>query len=288
MLPAMAAKPRIAIVGPGRLGSALAQELRRAGFRISEIISRESAGSKRKARALAKKVKAQASTPKSADLDVRLIWFCVPDRDIAKASSDLAARTQWKGKIVFHASGALPSDELDVLRKRGAAAASVHPMMTFVRGTVPSLKGVPFAVEGDARAVRVARQIARDLGGEAFTIRKQDKAAYHGWGAFASPLVVALLVSAEQVARAAGLSAAAARKRMLPIVRQTIANYARLGPAGAFSGPIVRGDAEIVRKHLQALKGIPEAKEVYLALARSALRYLPVRQRAELKRALKM
>lgn len=141
-------------------------------------------------------------------------------------------------------------------------------------------------MEGDAAAVRSARQIVRALGGEAFTIRKQYKAAYHAWGAFASPLLVAMLVTAEQLARKAGLSAVGARKKMLPIVRQTIANYGALGAAGAFSGPIVRGDAEIVRKHLQVARKVPEATQVYLALARAALQYLPARNRGQLKRAL--
>jgi predicted short-subunit dehydrogenase-like oxidoreductase (DUF2520 family) len=95
-----------------------------------------------------------------------------------------------------------------------------------------------------------------------------------------------MLVTAEQLARKAGLSAVGARKKMLPIVRQTIANYGALGAAGAFSGPIVRGDAEIVRMHLQVARKVPEAEHVYLALARAALRYLPARNRGELKRAL--
>jgi predicted short-subunit dehydrogenase-like oxidoreductase (DUF2520 family) len=141
-------------------------------------------------------------------------------------------------------------------------------------------------VEGDAAAVKAARRIVRDLGGDAFNIRKQHKAAYHTWGAFASPLLVAMLVTGEQLARNAGVSAVEAGKKMLPIVRQTIANYEALGPAGAFSGPIVRGDAEIVRKHLAVLKKVPEARQVYLALARAALRYLPARNRAMLKKAL--
>jgi predicted short-subunit dehydrogenase-like oxidoreductase (DUF2520 family) len=288
MLPAMAAKPRIAIVGPGRLGRALTLELRQAGYTISEIVSRNSAASKRKARELARKVEAHASTCDNAHLDADLVWFCVPDQEIAAASHLLASVIGWKKKTAFHSSGALASDELKALRRRGAALASVHPMMTFVSGSIPSLKGVPFAVEGDATAVRAARQIVRDLGGEAFTIRKQHKAAYHAWGAFASPLLVAALVTAEQLARAAGLSTAQARKKMLPIVRQTIANYEALGPAGAFSGPIVRGDAEIVRKHLRVLKKVPEARDVYLALARVALRYLPARNRATLKKALEL
>ena len=56
-------------------------------------------------------------------------------------------------------------------------------------------------------------------------------------------------MTAERVAHAAGLFECEARKKMLPIVRQTLANYAKLGPAEAFSGPIVRGDAQVVRKH---------------------------------------
>ena len=286
MLPAMAVKPHIAIVGPGRLGTALALELNRAGYRISEIVSHKRPEGK--SRLLARKLRARTSSPDNAVLDADLIWFCVPDREIAAAARALASKVEWRGKTAFHSSGALASNQLDVLKRRGASVAAVHPMMTFVRGAVPSLKGVPFAVEGDATATRLARGIVRKLGGETFPIRAKNKAAYHAWGAFASPLLVALLVSAEQVARAAGLKATEARKKMLPILKQTIENYGRLGPAGAFSGPLVRGDAEIVRKHLRVLGKIPEAKEVYLALARIAVRRLPVQQARKLENALRL
>jgi Uncharacterized conserved protein len=115
-------------------------------------------------------------------------------------------------------------------------------------------------------------------------IRKQDKVLYHAWGTFASPLLIALLATTEQVARASGVSIHAARKRMLPILNQTLANYAALGPAKAFSGPIVRGDAEVLRRQLAALRKVPEARKVYMALARSALTYLPAQNRAELRK----
>jgi predicted short-subunit dehydrogenase-like oxidoreductase (DUF2520 family) len=282
----MAVKPQIAIVGPRRLGTALALELTRAGYRVGEVVSRSTRTSPRSARDLGL-ARARAATRKTAQLDADLIWFCVPDREIAAAARELAPATTWKGKIAFHSSGALASDELNALRQRGAAVASVHPMMTFVRGSMPSLKAVPFGVEGDAVALQAARRVVEGLGGEMFTIRKPNKAAYHAWGTFASPLLVAALVATEQVARAAGVSAAEARKKMLPIVRQTLANYAKLGPASAFSGPIVRGDAAIVRKHLQVLNKVPRAKEVYVALARAALRYLPVRNRKEIEKVLR-
>jgi predicted short-subunit dehydrogenase-like oxidoreductase (DUF2520 family) len=282
----MASKPEIAIVGPGRLGQSLAIELRRAGYRVGEIISRQTRVSQRRAGEVARLADSRAASTKSARLKAKLIWFCVPDREIAKVAYQLAEKTQWKGKIAFHSSGALASDELDVLRQRGAAVASVHPLMTFVSPSLPALKGVPFGVEGDGKAVSMARRMVRDLGGEVFSIRKQDKIPYHAWGAFTSPLLIAMLVTAEQVASLAGFSATDARKKAMPILRQTLENYAQLGPAGAFSGPIVRGDAEIVRAHLRVLQKVPQARQVYLSLARAAVAGLPMRSRSRLGKIL--
>ncbi|HEY7617119.1 MAG TPA: Rossmann-like and DUF2520 domain-containing protein [Terriglobales bacterium] len=282
----MAVKPSIAIVGPGSLGSAMASSLRRAGYRITEVISREGRASRQRAKRLARTVSARATVITNPQLNANIVWLCVPDREIAACAQSLQNATAWKGKIAFHSSGALTSDELNALKRKGTSVASLHPMMTFVPGVRPALDGVSFALEGDASAVRAARRIVRDLGGQSFVIRKQQKPAYHAWGAFASPLLVSALVTAEQVAGAAGLGREAARKMMLPIVRQTLANYAKRGPAGAFSGPIVRGDAETLRKHLMVLGRIPGAKDVYLSLARSALRNLPTRNEKLLKKVL--
>jgi predicted short-subunit dehydrogenase-like oxidoreductase (DUF2520 family) len=192
----------------------------------------------------------------------------------------------WDSKVALHSSGALESGELRALRRQGAAVASLHPLMTFVSGVTPSLSEVPFAVEGDPAAERVARSIARDLGGETFVIHKKDKPAYHAWGAFALPLLLAALVTAERVAGAAGIPRKSARKMMLPIVRQTLANYAEHGPKGAFSGPIIRGDAATLEKHLRVLRDVPEARDVYLALARSAVKNLPAKNRKRLRQVL--
>jgi predicted short-subunit dehydrogenase-like oxidoreductase (DUF2520 family) len=286
MLPSMAAKATVAIVGPGRLGTALALQLARAGYRISEMVSRTSA-SARRARAVTQTLKTRSSHYQNMSLDADLIWLCVPDREITVVATELASLNIWKRKTVFHSSGALDSDTLNALRARGAKVASVHPLMTFVKGAVPNMKGITFAIEGDAAAVRVAQRIVSDFGARTFFIRKHHKPAYHAWSAFTSPLLVAALVTAEQVARSAGLKAAEARRMMLPIVCQTLVNYAALGPSEAFSGPLVRGDAEVVRKHLQALKKVPQARAVYVALARSALRHLPAENRRQLEKVLK-
>ena len=289
MLPGMTAKPRVAIVGAGNFGSALALALSQAGYVIETVIARVRGeaprdGSLKRAQKLAKLVGARVPHDLSW-VRAELIWFCVPDAEIARAAKSLAKKIEWKGRVALHSSGALTSDELEVLRRRGAAVASVHPLMTFVQGSRPSLAGVSFAVEGDRAAARAARRIVKAVGGRAYSIRKKDKAAYHAWGTFASPLFTALLATSEQVAALAGVNRKAAKQRMIPILRQTLANYAAFGAAGGFSGPIVRGDVDTVKRHLRVLRGTPAA-EVYSALARAALQYLPVKNKKSLKRIL--
>jgi predicted short-subunit dehydrogenase-like oxidoreductase (DUF2520 family) len=219
-------------------------------------------------------------------LRASLIWFCVPDSEIARAARDLSTKMNWKGRVALHSSGVLSSDELAPLRSRGAAIASAHPLMTFVRGSRPPLTGVPFAIEGDPSAVRMARHIIKDMGANPHPIQKKDKAAYHAWGTFVSPLFTALLVTAEQVASLAGVNRIAAKRRMIPILLQTLANYAAFDAADAFSGPIIRGDGDTVKRHLHVLRTLPAARDAYSALARSALLYLPAKNKVALKRIL--
>jgi predicted short-subunit dehydrogenase-like oxidoreductase (DUF2520 family) len=280
-------KAHITIVGAGNLASALAVALHGCGFTIDEILSRNRASSLKRAGRLAKEVGASALTTARASIRSEVVWFCVPDREIASAAKSLGALTNWKGRVALHSSGALTSDELADLRQCGAAVASAHPLMTFVRGSRPPLAGVPFAIEGDPQAARVARTLVRDLGGRSFSIRKQEKEAYHAWGMFVSPLFTALLAASEAVAQAASISRRAAKERMLPILQQTLKNYAEINTARSFSGPIARGDVDTVCKHLAALRTLPEARQVYLALARSALVDLPSRNRAALSKLLR-
>ena len=290
MLPLMPGKrsspSRIAILGAGNLASALAASLRGAGYGIDLVVSPGRPGSSR-GRRLARELGPSASLVRADETRAEVFWFCVPDSVIASTARSIANADSWNNKIALHSSGALSSDELQALRAKGAAVASVHPLMTFVRGSRPALKGVPFGIEGDAKAVRVARSIVRDLKALPFDIRKQDKALYHAWGMFLSPLLTALLAASEKVAAAAGIPRAAAKKRMLPILAQTLANYARFGAPGSFSGPIARGDSDTVRQHLKVLRDMPEIRGAYIALARIALQELPAKNRLALQRLLK-
>jgi predicted short-subunit dehydrogenase-like oxidoreductase (DUF2520 family) len=231
---------------------------------------------------LARLLEARAQSLKDAGPTSDIIWICHTDDALAETAKLLARKPGWAGKIVLHSSGALSSDVLSPLKRKGASTASLHPMMTFVPGATPRMEEVPFAVEGDARAVSVARRIVRDLGAESFAIKKAAKPLYHALGSFSSPMIVAALVTAERVGRGAGLTASQTRRVMAPILRQTIKNYIERGAAAAFSGPIKRGDLNTVLRHLKELKRVPGASEVYRALVKSALMDLPSRNRKQL------
>lgn len=269
------------------MGSALAVALRRAGHRVTDIVVRDLPESRVRGSQLAKKVGAKVSTLGETRSDADIIWVCVTDDAIAPAAAELAkTKIPWRGKVVLHSSAALTSDLLRPLKRKGAAVASVHPMMTFVRGGAPKLEGVSFALEGDAAAIRKASVIVKELGGDPFPLRKDAKVLYHAMGSFSSPLVVVTLSMAEQVGKKAGLPAERVRKVIRPILEKTIANFLAQGAAGAFSGPLNRGNVKTIERHMKELRRAPEAKAVYQALAAVALKNLPVKNKKELQKAL--
>ena len=267
--------PHITLVGSGNLAYALGPALKAAGYKIDAVVSRPLPQSKKRAAALAKKLNADLLTLAQFQPTSDVIWLCHTDDALPKTARLLARKKGWQGKIVLHSSGALSSEILGPLKHAGAHTASLHPMMTFVPGTAPAMNRVPFTVEGDRKAVAAAKKIVRAMNAEVFEIKKESKVLYHALGSFSSPMIVATLVTAERVGKAAGLSPKQVAKVMRRILLQTIENYLQRGPAAAFSGPIKRGDLNTIRRHLHDLRRVPGAIDVYRALVRSALMDLP-------------
>ena len=281
----MKKRSTVAIIGPGKLGTALAQAFRGAGYHISEIVARDESANQKHAQSFARKLGAQFSPLSEAKLDAAVIWICVPDDTISSIARQLARRKGWRGKIVLHSSGALSSEELLPLKQRGAVIGSAHPMMTFANQAPVEWKGIPFAIEGDRAAVAFAREVARQLKLDAFTISARSKPLYHAVGSFASPIFVGLLSTAERVARAAGVSKPP-REIIGRILQRTVDHYLKGGAAAAFSGPMQRGDLATVRRHLENLRRVPGALDIYTLLAMELATNLPVKRRTELKRLL--
>jgi len=265
------------MVGSGALAEGLSLALQASGVVFDELIVRRKHA---RARALASSLGAQLTTISQSSFAAPVVWLAVSDAAIASLAEQLAARGAWRGKVVLHSSGALSSSELTPLQKAGAAVASAHPMMSFVRGSQPKLSGACLSIEGDRKAVRFAELCARLLACDVLKLKAANKAAYHAYGAMLSPMLLTELTAALGVAKQAGLSEAQAKEILRPIVMKTIENLLTLGPEAALSGPLARGDVATTELHLSALKG-PE-RELYMALARYASARLPVKNIAEL------
>ena len=248
----------LAIVGAGRLGRALGRLLRNRGWRIGAVVTRSPATARTAVRAIGDGTPFGKLTRRVLAADVMLI--STPDSAIRPAASELASigGEEWRGKVVLHSSGALDQTELAALERWGAATGSLHPMQTFSPNVKPQLEGVVFAIEGHGAALKTARRIARDLGGLPIRLQDGAKPAYHAAGALASGHVLGLVEAAVQILMGLGFTRRQATRALLPLTRQTLENYVRLGPAAAWTGPVSRGDYDTVSKHVEALKRHPE------------------------------
>jgi predicted short-subunit dehydrogenase-like oxidoreductase (DUF2520 family) len=163
-------------------------------------------------------------------------------------------------------------------------------MQTFSGRGAPKLEGIIFAVEGDRSAAIVARKIARSLGGVPVAISSRNKPAYHAAGALVAGHGLGLVEASTQVLLKLGFSRRHAMRALLPLMRQMLNNFERLGPQQSWTGPVSRGDFGTVAKHTKALRNYPrEFEEAYAALALLAGRVLskhPAASSKQLKRAL--
>jgi predicted short-subunit dehydrogenase-like oxidoreductase (DUF2520 family) len=222
--------PRLAIVGRGRLGNALAAALLDAGAEVLGPLERgaDAAGA-------------------------GAVLLCVPDSEIAAAAAVVSP-----GPPVGHCSGATGLDAL-----APHEAFSLHPLMS-VTARGASFRGASAAVDGSTpRALRLADELAIAVGMEPIRVRDDDRAAYHAAASIASNFLVTLEAAAERLAGSVGVN----RGALVPLVRATVENWAAVGPRQALTGPVARGDeATIEAQRAAIVERTPELTEVFDAM----------------------
>ncbi len=209
---------RVAIVGNGRAGHALARALRGIGDHVAGPLGRG-----------------------AAPRDVDAVLLCVPDQEIAAAAALVPV-----GPVVGHCSGATG---LHVLAPH--AGFSLHPLMTIPADADPAVfTGAGAAVAATAEpGLAVARALAIRLGMRPIEIAPGDRTAYHAAASIASNFLITLEAAAERLAEAVGVE----RADLLPLVRATVDNWERLGPERALTGPVARGDETTVAAQREAV-----------------------------------
>ncbi|HKP37069.1 MAG TPA: Rossmann-like and DUF2520 domain-containing protein [Pyrinomonadaceae bacterium] len=278
-------KLRVSIIGAGRMGATLGHALNQLGYPIDLVVTGHAASARR----AAKFVKTEAVTTTELGrtklaqklLTTNFLLISTPDDVLAAVAGKLAARFRGipvgkkSRRIALHTSGALSSEVLAPLRTAGFAVGSLHPLVSIpeAKSDPKVFRGAYFCVEGDREAVRLARSIVSELGGESFTVDAKSKALYHAAAVMSAGHVVALFDLAVEMLRDCGLSGRRAQKVLHPLLQSTTANLAISDPAQALTGPFARGDSATAKKHLAALTSARRdaALAVYVLLARHSL-----------------
>ncbi len=285
----------VAIIGAGRVGTALGLALRAVGATIEVVATKTPSGARRATNTFGPKTLAltavqlsrlNPSQHKRCDR-CSLVLITTPDDRIASVTKQLAAvfksgpvrprnrRGAAAHRVVLHTSGALSSDVLAPLRGSGFAIGSLHPLVSVSesRSGAELLTQAFFSVEGDPAAIRVGRSIVRELGGQSFTIDSHRKALYHAAAVIVSPHMTALFDIAVEMLVRCGLSATRARHILLPLVQSTLANLTIQAPAQALTGTFKRGDISTVEKHLTAIDNanLPDALAAYIGLGQRSI-----------------
>jgi predicted short-subunit dehydrogenase-like oxidoreductase (DUF2520 family) len=273
-------KPSVSIVGAGRLGRALALALGASGYPILAFVAHR-ASHARKAAELFNKSENPVRSLGANQIDQLppsdLILITTPDDAIEEVARQLAACEIGRvgQRTVLHTSGALSSKVLSPLAKAGFHTGSVHPLVSVSepRAGAKALRGAFYCLEGDREAMRMARLVVSDLGGNSFSIRPESKALYHAAAVMASGQVVALFDFAAEMLAACGVSRKNAQRILTPLLESTVNNLKQSHAEKALTGTFARGDLATVRRHLAALsrKEFSQALEIYKLLGRRSV-----------------
>lgn len=259
------APPSSLFIGPGRLAQALAPALQAVGWPIAGLGARDASRALPLAAQLGDCPVAPPHEAVACAAPGTWVWLCVPDAQLAAVAAELPWRA---GQVVLHASGATGLDVLAPARAAGADVAGFHPLQLFAGGRA-DLAGRGAGIEAASPALLVQLQaLAEALGMQALVLRPETRLLYHAGANLAASGVLAVLAAAQQAWAQAALPADAALQLLAPLTQGALSAAAEKGLPGAVSGPVARGDAEVLRAQLLALGA---DAQLYALLARQQL-----------------
>lgn len=284
------------IVGGGKVGTALGKQLTAAGYHPLGVTGRTMASANKAAEIIG--AETATTVPWEITPTADIVFITTPDGTIASVCDDIREHGGFApGAAVLHCSGSLPSTILNVSGTQDVAIGSLHPLQSFAAADPAGnpFKGIVVAIEGEDRAVRLAREIGEAFGSICFTIHTEAKMLYHAAAVVASNYLVTLLDVALKFLETAGIGRQDGFLLLAPLIKGTLSNIETVGIPDALTGPIARGDTETVQDHLKAISAdLPDLETLYRQLGRHTVKIaedkgtLSGDNAAELRRILNM
>ncbi len=260
----------VVVIGPGRVGTALAVALGRAGFRIVAAAG----GSQASRTRFADHVAGARLDADPAAVVARggTVVVATPDDAIEGVVADLAAADAWvEGQRVVHLAGSRGTAVLRRAALCGARVAACHPAQTVPGSPVDPDRfvGTAWAVTCGAEDRDWAVDLVEAVGGDAHMVPEDRRVLYHAGLTVGANTVGAAVAVARQLLLAATVDDPGAF--LGPLVSASVDNVLADG-AGALTGPVVRGDVGTVAAHLEQLASdVPSLAQAYRHLSLALL-----------------
>jgi len=267
---------KFGIIGAGIVGTALAVRLEEVGHECVGVHTRSCSSFERFRSYLNSAQLSMEELASTADI----LFITTQDGMIRTVAERLSATALIQpGQVWIHCSGSLPSDILRVKEGLPVRYLSLHPLQAFasVENALAILSGTHFGIEGDEGAL--GEGIVKDLGGIPHRILAANKSLYHAGAVVASNYLVVLASVAVELLTEAGFQGEVALASLLSLMRGTLSNLEQVGLPQALTGPIARGDTQVVQGHLDRMP--VKLVDIYQVLGSKALE-LGVNKKAQL------
>jgi predicted short-subunit dehydrogenase-like oxidoreductase (DUF2520 family) len=257
---------RVFILGAGRAGRSLARALRVGGVQVAGLHGRQASATEG----------ITAGAPPESLGSATCVLVTVRDAQLEGALETLTTAAIAAGAVILHASGSADPSGLGTLRRAGHPCGTFHPLVALAdpEHAPQTLRGAWIGIDGDAEARSVSERLAAAVAANVLYIPPGEKARYHAAAVFASNFPTILMCLAEELLRDVGIAPDVARRALNPLFASAVENLRSGAGASVLTGPIVRGDATTIARHLEALRAHPDTLDAYRALSRAALRWV--------------
>ena len=250
---------KIVMIGSGRLASSLSMALKETGFDIIQVYNRSSESGKK----LAERTGAEyACNLKGITLKGDLYIIAVADDAVSGILNELDTGN----KFVVHTSGALP---MNILNKVSENTGVIYPLFTFSGKGKKDFRRIPVCIEANSKKnLEVLNSFASQFSDHVKTMTSADRLKVHLAAVFANNFTNFMVAVAGDLL----IDAKIDPDILESLIRQTSKNIIGKDPFLRQTGPAVRGDELIMKKHLKLLQAYPDYQKIYRQISYSILK----------------